>query len=106
MVNRTFFIGLLAATSLGLMGCTSNEHRAAVVPTGKIIACQKCYDAAARVRGADWVGSEMTITRHQCSDCGTSVILYMEDGTPMIKCARCAPEGEACDLCLPPSNDS
>lgn len=45
-----------------------------------------------------------THTRHDCASCKTEMSIYSENGVLMVKCAKCAPEGMACDKCLPPKN--
>ena len=39
---------------------------------------------------------------HQCAECKTDVSFYTGNGVPKIKCAWCAPDGLACDMCAPP----
>ena len=65
--------------------------------------CQLCYEEVRRVRtvGSKYAGSK-TIKKHMCPDCSADVTLLTVDGKLIVKCERCAPEGVACDVCLPP----
>ncbi|GMV97910.1 MAG: hypothetical protein AMXMBFR83_22630 [Phycisphaerae bacterium] len=90
-------------------GCAEGTHqvdRAGPGADQHVIGCQKCYDEVKVVRQDFAKGAlpsrNQVIRTHQCPDCKTAMTTYMQDGTPMIKCARCAPEGVACDKCLPP----
>ena len=93
-------------------GCqtTGRNHalRAAADNDSGVVVCQQCYDMAVRHRdafkGGKGFGAEYkTVTKHQCAECQGEISLYVENDTPMIKCQRCAPEGIACDRCLPPN---
>lgn len=106
---------LLAAFGLSAFGCGGPDrmgrHGRAESPASQTIQCQKCYDEAqAALRGAArtrWPRKRMQyrqLKRHICPACKSDVVLYEEDGVPMIKCSGCAPEGVACDLCRPPQN--
>jgi hypothetical protein len=65
-----------------------------------------CYDEAVRVRklgvrGGNWTRNQV-IREHMCPDCKVEMSSYTKDGVPMIKCAKCAPEGVPCSTCEPP----
>jgi hypothetical protein len=105
----------LAAFGLLVLGCAGPErmgrHERAESPAGQTIQCQKCYgEAQAALPGTartHWPRKRMQyreIKHHVCPACKSDVVLYEEDGVPMIKCSGCAPEGVACDLCRPPQN--
>ncbi len=100
----------LAAFLLVSLGCKSNQHQVTSGRTDYPMACQLCYDEARRVlsyhRGGPRAGGYKTIKMHQCPDCRSEVTTYMQDGQPMIRCPRCAPEGVACDRCLPPKSNT
>ena len=75
---------------------------------GHVMGCKMCYDEAKTVRrefakGSQWSQNQV-IKKHMCPDCKVDMSTYMEDGKPMIKCAKCAPEGVACDKCKPPKS--
>ncbi len=109
---------LLAAILVCLLpcgvGCATNppahEVAAAQPRDGQPLACRLCYDETVKVLKTRWPkaqhqgGQYQLIKRHQCPDCGHDVEFYTQDGRPMIKCARCAPDGLPCDRCLPPKD--
>ena len=107
--HRTMLAFLAAAPLLGLAACQGDKH-AMVEPKGggdgTVIVCKLCYDEVYKVQhpsGSRWGGTvTSTHTRHVCPDCQTEMSISTENGVSMIKCARCAPEGMACDKCLPP----
>ena len=99
---------LLAVAALGI-GCQSQGHMLKEPQAGMTTVCKVCYDEAVNVHapyGPRWGAytDDLAVKRHRCRDCGTDMVIYVEDGRPMIKCARCAPEGVACDECLPPTD--
>lgn len=88
-------------------GCTTGGHKKVAATEGKTIACSKCYGEAVRLNARSWKGGpDRMISRHQCPECGTEMTAYVEGGEAKIKCAKCAPEGVACDLCKPGSHGS
>lgn len=107
-------IGALVAavTMLWLAGCASTggggKHQVVSQSDDYVIGCQKCYDEAVRVRRASANGQKwrrfQTIKKHMCPGCKGEMVSYTEDGTPMIKCEGCTPEGVPCDRCLPPKS--
>ncbi len=116
-LSLVLLVGALLATAASAAACASSRHRheqGAVRPAdGQSLQCQLCYDEAVNVRKSHrWpkavAGGKpyVTITRHQCPDCRTQVEVYAADGTPMIRCARCAPDGLPCTRCLPPKTSS
>jgi hypothetical protein len=56
-------------------------------------------------KGTPWTRNE-TIERHMCPDCKGDMKIYTEDGKLKVQCSKCAPEGVACDRCLPPGHGS
>lgn len=104
-------LGLRVLPGLALLsvlaGCAT-PHRIDPVSEPRPIACQRCYDEVVEVRRTvGWHKMRRTrkevIKKHRCPDCRKDVTFYLEDGTPMIRCPSCAPEGVACDLCRPPA---
>lgn len=114
-MRKTFILSITAAMAIGtaawITGCASTSgktaHQVVSQAADHKIQCQKCYDEVIRIRRSfdkgkhRWKKTHM-ITRHVCPDCKTELSIYTEDGKPMVKCAKCAPEGVACDRCLPP----
>lgn len=107
-LNRTIRLGAVAIAGFGLAACQAEKHTMVEPAPGTPIVCQECYTRIERVRaeyGRHWgiySGGDRVIERHQCPDCKTELSIYAEEGTLMVKCDRCAPEGLACDKCLPP----
>ena len=101
-------VALGGGAILLLGGCESTGgHGMAKQKDGYAMACQKCYDEVKIVRrqhlkGTEW-SQRRVIRKHMCPDCKTEATIYTQDGKPMIKCSKCAPEGVACDRCMPPA---
>jgi Zn ribbon nucleic-acid-binding protein len=102
---------LLTAVTIGLLasivpaGCQSQRHTIVEPKPGTKVICQQCYDEVAKVRrrsGHRGPTYTQNVSVHQCPQCETAVSIYSENGVLMVKCDRCAPEGLACDKCLPP----
>lgn len=97
-----------AAAMFAVSGCAQPEpkvvHRIAPAQEGYRLGCRLCYDETVRVgTGSPKSRRYKTLVRHRCAECMTDVVIYArDDGTPMIRCARCAPDGMPCDRCLPP----
>lgn len=76
-------------------------------PPGKVTVCAKCYDEIVKARGTGGplagLRTNKMIARHVCEECNTEMSIYTEQDVLMVKCARCAPEGIACDRCVPPA---
>lgn len=114
MVRRSFRIDrspLAYGLAFGLFivcGCSSSRrgpmHAIAEKPDGVTFSCQRCYDLAVRVlTGAPKHRRYKIVERHACPDCASDAVIYEgPGGKPMIHCEQCAPEGVACDRCLPP----
>lgn len=89
-------------------GCGGTERQAQLVTTtaaGKPMQCRMCYDMTVRVlTGPPKHKRYEIVQNHQCPDCRSYVIIYTERGEMKIKCAHCAPDGIACDRCLPPGD--
>lgn len=114
---KTHIVGSFAVAWVALVAlaaCQSEKHVMVEPATGTRIMCQQCYTTMERVRGnyapalgSRWgffSGPDTIIERHHCTDCSTEMSIYTMDGTFMVRCARCVPEGVACDKCLPPKN--
>lgn len=109
-MNRNFLTtSLLAIASSVLLatGCKHAHHQMGDPGRAQTMQCRLCYDESSQTlhlvrnsKSASYRNEE--IRRHQCPDCKTEVVSYMQDGTPMIRCAKCAPDGLPCDRCLPP----
>ena len=105
-------IGGLLGMPFLLAGCASTgadkEHPiAAKAAPDYHLGCQKCYDEVKRVRqasakGKPWWNRNQVIKKHMCPECEVEMSTYTKDGQLMLKCGKCAPEGVACDRCLPP----
>ncbi|MBI4579386.1 MAG: hypothetical protein HY718_06760 [Planctomycetes bacterium] len=104
--------GVLALTA----GCAATETKsghemASAQEGGHAMGCKMCYDRVVAVRqehgkGAQWSTNKL-IRKHACEVCKGDMTIYTDDkGTPMVKCPKCAPEGVACDKCLPPKSPS
>lgn len=110
--NVLYIVAALTATSVLGFGCSTARGPATHVMDRQRaeheIKCPACYDETVKVfRGVSKVyKSRRKIytyeKKHMCPDCGVQVTLYTENGTPFIKCARCAPEGVPCKSCRPP----
>lgn len=117
----TIALAVLAALGvLALTGCQTDKHAMTGARAGIKPVCRECYELATQYR--QWYpsgfagiryGGSGTLARggeyrtvvdrvHQCAECKTDVSFYTENGVQKIKCAKCAPEGVACDLCAPP----
>lgn len=100
-----------------LSGCGDTHDQVTTAPQhdpshtgGHVVACQLCYDHVKIVRqehgkGAQWSRTQI-IREHQCPECKAMVTLSTKEGVAMFKCSKCAPEGVACDKCLPPRTGS
>lgn len=104
------FSGVILAAFPALTGCRTQapgaSHRVATARDGHPMHCRLCYDEAVRVstefaKGSQW-RDQAVIRRHRCEGCRHEVTVYVEGDKPMIRCPGCAPEGVACDRCLPP----
>lgn len=114
-MKRPICLALVASLGGGaillLAGCESTgSHRMASQQDGHVVACQKCFDQVKTVRtqhgkGAQWSQSRV-VKKHMCPDCDTEATIYAQDGKPMFKCSKCAPEGVECDKCMPPKTTS
>ncbi len=106
-----FLVASLTLMGFGLTACQTDKHTMVEPGPGTPIVCRQCYTQIEKVHaeyGRHWglySGGDRIIERHQCPDCKTEVSIYSEDGVLTVKCARCAPEGLACDKCLPPEGD-
>jgi hypothetical protein len=105
-IHRPFLLTALAACGLALSACQSDKHTMVEPKDGTAIGCKECYDEVYKTThstGSRWGTSyQQTHSRHECASCKTEISIYSEDGVLKVKCAKCAPEGLACDKCLPP----
>ena len=120
-MNPRITIAMLAALAAvgvaGLAGCETDKHTMIGARAGAKPVCRECYELATQYRqwypsrfytgsrfGGSPGGEYRTVTDrvHQCQECKTDVSFYTENGVQKIKCAKCAPEGLACDMCAPP----
>jgi hypothetical protein len=108
VLNRSILFTSFGLAGLALSACQTDKHTMVEPAPGTRIVCRQCYTEIEKVRadyGPRWgvySGQDRIIKRHQCPDCRTEMSIYTEDGVFKVKCARCAPEGLACDKCLPP----
>lgn len=98
-----------------LSGCASpqnsHRHEMAAPSDARPLNCRRCYDEVVRVRKHYVQGTKarrigrhyLEITRHTCPDCRGDAIIFEQNEQLMLKCRACAPDGLACDRCLPPS---
>jgi len=106
--HRLILLAAFAFVGFGLTACQSDKHTMVEPPPGSKTICTQCYDEVYKVthwgsaRGG--APSRQTHTRHECTSCKTEMSIYSENGVLMVKCAKCAPEGLACDKCLPPKD--
>lgn len=108
-----YLVASIAASALMLSSCSAargpKPHLIERKGAGHEIMCPACYEEVVRVfRGRSKVyKSRRKIysyeKKHMCPDCAVQVTMYTENGTPFIKCAKCAPEGVPCANCKPPS---
>ena len=105
-MNRSFALVAVVLGGLSLSACQSDKHAMVEPKDGTVITCKACYTEIYKTQhpsGSRWGGSAtQTHERHVCPDCKTEMSIYSENGVPIVKCAKCAPEGLACDKCLPP----
>ncbi len=95
----------LALPVLLLLGaCRSPAHE--VAPASTAVGCTLCYSEVERVRvagGKSPAGRVIRVPRHQCPECRGNVEIVSQDGVDTLNCSHCAPEGVACDRCVPPA---
>jgi hypothetical protein len=107
-MNCSILLTSLVLASPVLSACQTDKHTMVEPPPGSRVVCRECYDEVYKVTyptGSRWGTTyQETRTRHQCSSCKTEMSIYSENGVLKVKCARCAPEGLACDKCLPPKD--
>lgn len=86
-----------------LVACHSEGHAATASQPPKVAVCKSCYDQIIRARASYRRGEMPTraVHKHMCPDCASELTLRDEAGVLTAHCARCAPEGVACDLCIP-----
>lgn len=105
-MSRTALVLSCVVAGLLAVGCAGTDkmgrHDRAELPAGYPIQCQKCYDEAqtalrgtARVHAPRKALRYRRPKRHMCPGCKNEVVIYEENGVPMIKCSGCAPEGVA-----------
>jgi hypothetical protein len=86
-----------------LAGCQSRRHTMSQPQTGNVAVCKSCYDHITKVRQSHprTGATTQTLHHHMCPDCNSDLSVYSEGGVLKAKCAQCAPDGVACDLCIP-----
>ncbi len=105
---RHAVLAALIGFSLAAASCQSDKHRMAEPTSGTSMACRECYDTVTEWRSMlpRPGGAVHAIRTHHCTGCKTDMTLYDKDGVLMVKCPHCAPDGVACDRCLPPQRSS
>jgi hypothetical protein len=102
-MNRSFLFIAVAACSIVLGACQSNQRTMTDSATGKTVDCKESYDAvtAAHLNQPTTNASGTQILRtYQCPCCKTEMPVYIQNGTHMVKCGGCAREGVSWDKCL------
>ncbi len=107
-VTMMIDVALLAIATSVLGGCAAG-HPMSTGSEAKVTVCRECYDEAVRVwdkggyTSARWLyaPSQRVHVEHQCAACKATMVVHTENGRWMIKCPGCAPDGVACDKCLP-----
>lgn len=106
--TRSYILACLALAGAALTGCQSDKHTMVEPKDGTVIVCKECYDEVYKMQhstGSRWGTTRTeTHTRHDCPSCKSEMSIYTENGVTKVKCAKCAPEGLACDKCLPPKD--
>lgn len=96
---------LAAASAMLAQGCATSKHDMVKAEAGQVSVCTKCYDQIRKVRSTGGprggLATNRTVTTHMCEDCKDEMSIYEKDGVMMVRCATCAPEGVACDRCVP-----
>ena len=103
--SRAILAATLAACGLALGACRSDRQTMTHPTTGKTAVCKECYDAvtaAHRDHPAMSTSGVQTLRTYQCPCCNTEMSVYVQDGKHMVKCAGCARDGVAWDMCAPP----
>jgi hypothetical protein len=103
---------MVGGGTLVLAGCAADGgkggHEVSAQHGDHPMSCKLCYDEVktirtGSVRGSQWQQNQV-VKRHKCKDCHDEMTIYTQDGTLMVKCAKCAPKGLPCDRCLPPQS--
>lgn len=104
------FAGFMMLLSGGCESPSTMDGHAKVEQSVQQLRCRLCYDETRKVlkfvsKAPKSKGHRIykKIKEHRCEECKIPVEFYEQDGVPMIRCERCAPEGLPCDLCRPPS---
>lgn len=104
-IRRPFQFAVLAACGLAFGACQSDKHTMVEAQPGMTVVCKDCYSQSVKMQHASGSRFGGTVDQshqvHQCPSCKTEMSTYVENGVTKIKCAKCAPEGLACDKCLP-----
>jgi hypothetical protein len=109
--TRPFLRISLASSALlaaALPGCQHNRHMVTKAAPGQVTVCAKCYDQLVKARGTGGprggLATGKFVARHACEECKTEMSIYTEADVSMIRCGKCAPDGMACDKCVPPAD--
>ncbi len=104
--KRSILVTSLSLAGAALSACQSDKHTMVEPKDGTVNVCTECYNEVYKVQHASGSRGGGTVTqshtRHVCPECKTEMSIYTQNGVAMVKCAKCAPEGLACDKCLPP----
>ena len=107
LILRPLVLLDISTISLALGACASDNHTMVAQKPGTTVVCQECYDQIQKVRHTTGGRFNRTYDQlhavHQCASCRNEMSIYTEGGVTKVKCAKCAPEGLACDLCVSPS---
>lgn len=102
-VHHLLLLTCLAFGSLLVGACQGNRHSMTDTATGKTLVCKECFDAVAaahRSHPASTASGTQTLSTSTCPCCKTEMAVYIQDGTHMVKCGGCAPDGVAWDRCI------
>ncbi|MBS0196506.1 MAG: hypothetical protein JSR77_07090 [Planctomycetes bacterium] len=93
----------LALCLASLIGCHNYKHPKSDAAGSTVAVCQKCYDQIAKIRrNRPRTGpTTQVIYKEMCPDCKTELSIYTEGDVLKARCEKCAPQGVACDLCVP-----
>ena len=102
---RRLFALSFALICIGTSACQTDKHTMVEPKPGMTVVCRACYDEVTSVRDMvthNDVNPNRIYSEHKCPCCRTDMSVYRENGVLMVKCGGCAPQGVACDKCLPP----
>lgn len=100
---RSLFVAASMCLAFTATSCNSDKHRMNDAHHGTAMNCRECYDEVRVIREAGRIPHEQNVYVHKCPGCKSDMSMYMENGTMMVKCKGCAPDGMPCDQCMPPN---